>query len=171
MTDNKRVERLELIVKRLMRRAHKQVVALVTPYPISSSSFGEDVHGSVLRYMFPCAGTIVKGMICLGAKPKNIVSFDVKVFNNERSEARGFLVLKKSTSMDLQIPIRAGDCLDISLQPTADEKVTEVWVSFLWRPTTNDVEVKSYLIEELENDILKEEEQLLIDSQLSGDSG
>lgn len=150
--DNKRVEDLELITKRLMRRASKKSAAMITPYPISNAVFGEDVKGVILRYMFPCDGVISKGMFRLGAKPKKEVLGVAKIFNDETMQSKGFTISKKSLKVDLDISIKSGDCLEVSIA-SADEVLTEVWVAFLWKPTMSDVEVKSFLIEELENDI------------------
>ena len=65
-----RVKKLELIIQRLLRRSNKRVKAMVTPVPISSAAFGEDVNGPIMRYMFPCTGEIVKGVVYLSKKPK-----------------------------------------------------------------------------------------------------
>lgn len=157
--DSERVERLELITKRLMRRATKTARAIITPFPISNAVFGESIKGIVLRYMFPCDGVISKGMIRLGKKPKTSASFTVRVFNEVESKSAGFIIDKKTLAADLNIEVKAGDCLDVSLS-SEDEPVTEVWISFLWKPTTKDVEVKSFLIEELENDLQKREKSL-----------
>ena len=39
-----------------------------------------------------------------------------------------------------------------------EQNVTELWLGFLWIPTMKDVEAKSFLFEELENDLDKEED-------------
>ena len=167
--DNKRIEQLELVTKRLMRRASKRAVALITPYPISNAVFGEKVEGPILRYMFPCDGIVTKGFVRLGAKPKKSISLEVKMFNDLNSAMKGFALERKSLSIEPNIPVKAGDCLEISLIAN-EEIVTEIWISFLWKPEMKDVEVKSYLIEELENDISKKEALLLNKPKLSGDS-
>lgn len=158
--DNKRIEQLEMITQRLMRRASKRTVALITPYPISNAVFGEKVEGPILRYMFACDGIVTKGFVRLGAKPKKNVNLEVKMFNDANSVMKGFALERKSLSIEPNIPVKAGDCLEISLIP-GEEIVTEVWISFLWKPEVKDVEVKSYLIEELENDLSKKETLLL----------
>jgi hypothetical protein len=142
-----------------MRRAGKRATALITPYPISSAVFGDKVEGPILRYMFPCDGVIVKGMVRVGNKPKTSIIFKIKMFNDTNSISKGFALEKKSLSIQPNIDVMAGDCLEISLI-TEDEVVTEVWIAFLWRPTVSDVEAKSYLIEELEDDLQKRTEAL-----------
>ena len=152
--EDQRIKQLETVTKRLMRRATKKSVALVTPYPISNAVFGENVKGPVLRYMFPCDGVVTKGVVRLGSKPKTSVMLGIKMFNEIGSASRGFVLDKKFLSIQPNLPVVAGDCLEISLDPGIDI-VTEIWISFLWKPGVKDVEAKSYLIEELENDLQK----------------
>ncbi len=148
-----RIAKLELVTSRLMRRAHKKAVAMITPYPISNAVFGEDVKGSILRYMFPCDGKVNKGMIKLGSKvKKGIVSLVIQISNDNGSKSAGFTIDKKMIAVEPNIEVNAGDCLDITIL-SSEESIKEVWISFLWIPTTKDVEVKSFLIEELESDI------------------
>uniref|UniRef100_A0A6M3IEB2 Uncharacterized protein n=1 Tax=viral metagenome TaxID=1070528 RepID=A0A6M3IEB2_9ZZZZ len=152
--DNARIEKLELITTRLMRRASKRAVAMITPYPISNAVFGDKVSGAVLRYMFPCDGVITKGFVRLGQKPKKDVMLEVKMFNDSGSTMKGFALSKKSIAIEPEIKVKAGDCLEISLA-LSEEVVSEIWVAFLWKPVVSDIEVKSFLIEELESDLLK----------------
>jgi len=147
-----KIDRLEMIVNRLMRRASKRSVALITPYPISSASFGDDIKGSILRYMFPCDGIITKGFVRLGTKPKEGVSIEVKMSNDAGSVVKGFTLDKRLLGIDPDLKVIAGDCLDISVISGTDP-VKEIWVSFLWKPTVSDVEAKSYLIADLEKAI------------------
>jgi hypothetical protein len=155
--DNKRIEDLERVSERLMRRATKKHSAVIIPYPISNAVFGDDVQGVVLRYMFPCDGVISKGLFRLGAKPKKEVLGVAKIFNDETQESKGFTINKKSLKVDLDIKVKSGDCLEVSIS-SVEDILTEVWIAFLWKPTMADVEVKSFLIEELENDLSKAKE-------------
>ncbi len=149
-----RVKKLETITQRLMRRAGKRAVALITPYPISNAVFGDALKGTIFRYMFPCEGVITVGVLRLGEKPKKRVIVNILLFNETGSSSKGFSVEKKIMTVQPNIKVVAGDCLEVSLDPL-DEVVTEVWVSLLWRPTIKNTEVKSFLIEELEDDLSK----------------
>lgn len=150
-----RLANIELITKRLMRRAKKTSVALITPYPISNAVFGEKVEGPILRYMFPCDGVVTKGYVRLGKKPKQSIELEVKMFNDSSSNMKGFVLSRKFLSIEPNLPVKAGDCLEITLIPS-EEIVTEIWISFLWKPTVKDLEAKSYLIEELEKSVEEE---------------
>jgi hypothetical protein len=150
-----RVKQLEMVTKRLMRRATKKASVLITPYPISNAVFGEKVEGPILRYMFPCDGIITKGFIRLGVKPKSKVMLGFKIFNESKSASRGTSLDNKTTSISPELSVTAGDCLEVSLEymEEAKEPVTEIWISFLWRPTIKDIEAKSFLMEDIENDL------------------
>lgn len=148
-----RVSKLETVVQRLAVRSRKNTSAIITPYPISNAIIGDDVRGVILRYMFPCEGAITRGSVRLGKKPKSGVAVNLKVFNNNKSDARGFTVYTKTMSMEPspKFEVSTGDCLEVSLTPlTEEDKVSELWVSFLWTPKVADTEIRQILIEDLE---------------------
>ena len=147
-----KIAELEMITKRLMRRTTKTKSALITPYPISAAVFGDKVEGPILRYMFPCEGTITKGMVRLGARPKAPIMLTIKMSNDLNSVAKGFAIDKRTLTVQPGISVNSGDCLEVSLE-TGEEVITEAWIAILWKPTIKDVEAKSFLIEELENDL------------------
>jgi hypothetical protein len=142
----------EIIARRMARKEHLVKDRLmITPYPISSATFGDKISGSILRYMFPCEGIITKGFVKLGSKPKNGVFVDLKITGSERSSSKGLLLIKTEDNIELNLNVAAGDCLDVNLDPR-EEIVNEVWISFLWKPTIKDIEIKSYLLSELTNE-------------------
>lgn len=154
-----RISKLEKITERIMRRSGKRMSAFITPYPISNAVFGERLEGSVLRYMFPCDGTITKGYVRLGSKPKKSIMFEIRMFNEDSSTTKGFTVDKRFLFVKPEINVFAGDCLEIKIIPE-EEIITEVWIAFLWKPTVNNTEVKDFLIEEMENDLQKRKKSL-----------
>lgn len=151
-----RIKNLETITTRLMRRARKKATGLITPYPISGAFFGDKVEGVVLCYMFPCDGNIVKGMIRFKEKPKKWHSINIKIFNDTKSSIKGFMIEKSKLTIEPNLNIKAGDCLEISLRSSDEDIATEVWISFLWIPSIKEVMAKSFLIADLENDLLEE---------------
>ena len=153
MKQEDRLKNLEIVTKRLMRRAHKKIVGIVTPYPISSAVTGDKVEGTILKYMFPCDGKITKGMIRLENKPKKWVSINIKIFNDSTSAIKGFMLEKKAMAIEPDLDILAGDCMEISVVPNEADVVKEVWVSLLWKPLVKEVEAKSFLLTELESDL------------------
>jgi hypothetical protein len=147
------MDRERILETRLRQREEmKKVVAVITPFPISSAVFSGDVRGSILRYMFPCDGTILKGMIRLGKKLTDPAMLKISI-TDVGSKSQTISISSKVSVIEQAIEILTGECLDISIEP-GSEKITEVWVSFLWLPSTKEVETKSYLRKELEAEIL-----------------
>ena len=90
-----RLKQIELVATRIARRSNTKKAAMITPYPISNATFGEDIRGPILRYMFPCDGVIQKGMLKLGKKPKEPISIGLNISNEEYSHSRGYVVEKR----------------------------------------------------------------------------
>lgn len=133
-----------------MRRTNKVAKAFLSPYPISNAVFGDDVKGTILCYMFPCSGTISKGFVKFGTKPKESITVNVQISNDSGSSNVGFVLDKKLTIIEPELLVTAGDCLKISITPSDTVTITEVWISFLWNPCVEDTCVKDFLITELE---------------------
>jgi len=151
------IKRLEMIARRLERRATKKKSAFITPIPISNGVAGECVEGVILRYMFPCDGKITKAAILFDKKPKQSVVVEFDLMGLQSGVSSSVVVDKKKYSFEPDINVSAFDCLTVRLSYDVDEKVPEnnvkeVWTAFLWTPSIADVEVKSFLIKEMEKD-------------------
>ncbi len=155
--DEKRIAFIERVVTRLARRAKAKTKAMITPYPISNAIFGRDIEGPVLRYMFPCTGTITKGLIDIGKKLKEGAQVELDVRNTAHGVSKSYIMNRDKFLVEPQIEVDAGDQLTVTVLPNGkEEKIKEVWISFLWVPSVKDIEVKSFLLDEIENDLLKE---------------
>jgi hypothetical protein len=147
-----RLDKIEMLLDRLVRKTKAQKMkALITPFPISNAVFGDDVRGSVLRYMFPCSGTILKGMIKLGTKPTNAVTIAISLLG-VGTKSQSISITDRFSKFKDIIPVEAGECLDIVIN-SGEGTVKEVWIAFLWVPSVNDIELKSFLVDELMKDI------------------
>lgn len=149
------IKKLERINKRLQRKAKagRKNSAFITPFPISNAVFGDEVKGVVLQYMFPCEGKITKGAIDIGKKPKQDVVITLKLLNDEGGESKIFALIRKRLSTPIDVKVKEFDKVTISIDYNSDkpeDNIKEVWTSFLWVPTTRDVEVKSFMVSELE---------------------
>jgi len=153
---NDKIAKLIKISERLARRSVKKAVAIITPFPISNAVFGESVSGSILRYMFPCDGVITKGLIKFGSLPKSPISVGITVSNVAYANSKAYMIDRQQYVIEPNLAVKTGDCLDIQVNSAEGNTITEVWISFLWVPSVKDVTAKSYLIEELENDLLEE---------------
>lgn len=169
--DENKLKKLELITTRLARRQKTHSKAIISPYPISNSVFGDRVDGVVLRYMFPCEGKITKGAIDLGKKPKQNIYVTISMMGKEAGKSVTVVMNRRREIVEPNIDVSTFDQLTVSISYTnekPEDAITEFWTSLLWVPTVKDVVAKSYLIEELENDIL--EKQQMSEEGLSGDS-
>lgn len=138
------------ILERLFRRSHKVAKAIVSPYPVSNQVSGENLSGEILHYMFCAEGTVTKGMIHLGKKPKEPISIELLLEDKTSGNSAFYSLEKQDTTIGFELPVRAGTRLTISIEGNGTDPVTEVWVSFLWIPTVKDAESKQFLISELE---------------------
>lgn len=146
-----RVKKLELVTERLARRSVKVSTGLITPYPISAAKSGDNVQGEILNYMFPCEGIITKGAIKLGDRFSGSITVRFKLFNDTNTYTDELNLERKLTIISPHRKVQPFDCLSISIFADPEHPITRIWVSFLWIPTVKDVEVKSFLISELEN--------------------
>jgi len=148
-----RIEKLELITDRLMRRSRKVAKAIITPFPISSCVKEENIKGDVLHYMFPGDGVITKGIIRFnGLKLKDGIKVTIKLENSLGSNIKQFIVEKPLFKISPNIGILSGDCLTISAETVNQEAaLTELWAAFLWVPHISETNIKNCLINELES--------------------
>ena len=153
-TIDDRVKSLERITGRLSRRARKYARAYITPFPISHGVKGEDIRGEILRYMFPCRGIIKTVVTRFNERPKDGTEVTFSVSGVGGSYSRSFDSSKQMEIIDAQLDVLAGDKLTVSLD--GSKEITEFWIAFLWIPTVSDVEVKSFLYDEIEHDLLQE---------------
>ena len=147
--DNERLEHIEKTIMQLVRRSKKHVKAVITPFPISSATFSEDVKGDVLCYMFPCEGTVTKGIVSIDNAKANY-TLTIAVQTSEGNEIKSFNISKKHLEVTPNIKVPAGSKLTISISNLSEEVIKELWISFLWIPTISNTEVKSYLYDEIE---------------------
>ena len=159
MYEEARIKKLEKMIQRLSRRQVKKMQAIITPYPISNCVTGEEVTGDILKYIFTCPGIITKGGIFLNEKPKEGAAIVISVENDLGNSAKSFNITRRNLVVEPDIKISTWDRLTVSfhtINPEVD-KMTEVWIGFLWIPTIKDVQVKNFLIDELEAEDVSEE--------------
>ena len=147
----------EAIIKKRLERKAKGLTkkAMITPYPISNGVSGDNVQGIILQYMFPCEGKITKGAIDLGKKPKGNISLVISFGSEESLGTKSFLLTKQKFVVDLDFNVKVFDKLTASILNVTEkpeDNLVEVYAAFLWIPTIKDIEVKSFLISELEKE-------------------
>ena len=154
--DEKRIAFIERVIMRLSRRTNKNMTALITPYPISNAVFGEDVRGVILRYMFPCEGVISTGIISVNEKPKNTTDIIIDLFHGDGVRSISYVISNKTLPLEIDLDVKAGDKLELSINPSGTQKLVEVWASLLWTPSVNDVKAKSFLFDDIEATAVEE---------------
>jgi len=150
--DEKRISHIERILSRLIRRSKKTAEAMLTPYPISNCITGEDVHGTVLKYMFSAKGTIGKGLIRFDKKLKSGVIVTVTLENDLGGQAKTFIANRNQILIEPNLEVYSGDRLTVIVEPSdsSEGKLNEVWIAFLWAPHVGEATVKSFLIDKLD---------------------
>ena len=151
-----RISFIETVVQRLARKIGPTKKAMISPIPISGAMFAAEVKGPIIAYMFPCKGKISKGAIDLGKKPKFPVTITIQVQGISAGQSKQFILDRQRLAVDLDIPISNYDKATASISydsPKIEDCITECWISFLWTPTVSNIEAKSFLYEELENDL------------------
>ena len=151
-----KLKRLEIISKRFERKTKNvSKKAMITPIPVSSIVFGDEVKGDILKYMFSCQGKITKAAIDLGKKPKFYVSTTFSISNEANGNSKVVTIDRKRIVVDLDIEVKEFDKLTVFISYKSEkpeDNLTEASVSFLWIPTIKDIEVRSFLISDLEKE-------------------
>ena len=160
LNDGQKIKKLSKIVERLARRSHKQTSALITPVPISNCVIGEEVKGDILKYMFPCPGTLNKGGIFLNTKPKSGAAIILTAENELGSGSRSYQITRRNLLFEPKIELDTWDRLTVSFFTVdPEDKVAEVWIALLWTPTVKDVTIKNYLIDQLDGGLDAEDQE------------
>ena len=163
--DHARVSKIETILTRVSRRMNKTVTGLLTPYPISNYC-NEPVSDIVLRYMFPSNGKITVGAMYIEDMPKGGVNIVLYVGDATGGGTKTYTIKRKDFKLAPNLPVSFGSRLTIGVKPVVEEEIVKgIWTSFMWVPDVKDVDVKTYLLDELlaleetNNAGLKEEKQ------------
>jgi len=148
--NEKRIAWIERVVTRLTRRTKSMTSVAMTPYPISNCVVGDKVSGVILRYMFCASGDIGSFMVCLDSKPKKNVKVSVLIEDKDTNKSSSFVMTTKQLTSKINIEINAGERLTVSID-SYEESINEVWTAFLWVPKLKEANVKSFLIDDLED--------------------
>jgi len=157
--NEKRIFFIETILLRLIRRSRKVATAIIPPIPLNFCVLGEDIQGCILNTLM-FEGTITKALISIGPKVKSKVLVDVEIMKDGLGQQKTFTLNGVQDIVDLNINTQDGSILSVNINNDAEDKITKVLMSLLWIPSKKDVEIKNFLIEDLEKvgeELLKEE--------------
>lgn len=147
-----RIKKLEGTVKRLIRKSTKKTVsAILTPYPISNCVAGENVSGTVLKYMFAARGVINKGQIRFDKKLAAGVRITILLENDLGGQSKSYIASGNQMLIEPDLEVFSGDRLTVSVNPNDPENgvLSEIWIAFIWTPHVGEATVKSFLIDKL----------------------
>lgn len=147
-----RIKKLEAQVKRLMRKSIKKPIsAMLTPYPISNCVAGEEVSGTVLKYMFAARGIIGKGRIQTDKRLKSGIRITVLLENDIGGQSKSYIANRNIMLIEPNLEVFSGDRLTVSVNPVdpEDDSLNEIWIAFVWTPHIGEATVKSFLIDKL----------------------
>lgn len=150
--DEKRIGFIEKVLSRLVRRSVKTTSAMLTPYPISNCVVGEDVSGSVLKYMFAARGVINKGLIRVDKRIRSGIRITVTLENDLGGSSKSYIANRDQMIIEPNLEVFSGDCLTVSVNPVDPKEgmLNEVWIAFIWTPHVGEATVKSFLIDRLD---------------------
>ncbi len=150
-TLKERVSKLERVVTRLTRRQRKVATGIVTPFPISKYVENiEGISGDVLTYVFPCDGVIKSCIVKFKKKLKSPAFITIST----DGESKSFIADRELNIGKSNIEVFSGTILRLRIEPDEEskEKITAAAVALLWAPTVSNSETKQFLIDELEKE-------------------
>ena len=148
-----KLKHLETIVRRMARRVHQTTATIVTPHLLSAHKSGE-VYGDILNIMM-FKGEVTKALICFDRRPKVPIHVEVKMLSGKEGFSKSYYIETMRASVKLDLETLDGTIITVSINPTAEEeeryKINQIWLSILWQPHISKANIKSYLIDSLDN--------------------
>jgi len=149
---------VEEVLRSLLRRNNARSVAMIPPMPFSLVVDRPDEVGTVMRYMFPADGTVVRASVFIEhmplddkKKPMREVPIFIKIFGSTRTMTHEILVKRFPTSVDLDYPVSTGTRMEVSFASNLD--VSGIWIGMLYRISPSFNEVKRVLTTDLEREL------------------
>lgn len=159
--DEKRINFIETILSRLIRRSRKSTSTIITPHLISKF-VSEEIYGDILNIMM-FKGKVNKALVCFDKRPKVSICIDVKILSGKEGFTKSYYVDTMRSVVDLDLETIDGSIVTVSIHPTIEEeekhKLSKIWLSILWTPHISRASVQSHLIDSLD----KVAEELLIE--------
>ncbi len=144
------IRSLKIQVERLQRKRPKRMSAVLTPYPISNYISGNDLSGNVLHYMFCATGKISKGLIRISELSKGAI-LEITIKSDLGDESKSYHMKKSTLIIEPDLEVYSSNRLIVNITSNdIEEKITEVWTSFLWTPSVKEADIRNFLITELE---------------------
>lgn len=141
-------------VQQLQRQPAVVATHTMPPVPISQVALAPEEDGTVMRFMFPATGMIKKAALFIEVMPVDekgrsvsMVEVDALFFNSAGSTRQTFEVYRKPLVVELDVPVNAGDRLQVRLP--AGQDASGIWCAFLYEIAMNQAKITQVLLEEL----------------------
>jgi hypothetical protein len=143
----KRVNKIETVLSRILRKVHKTTSAIISPQLISATMKG-DINGTILSAML-FRGRISKAAVFLNKKPKTPVAIEARMLSGEGGISKTFYADRMRKATVLNVDTYDGTILNVNVKCN-DEEINEIYIALLWTPTVSDSTVKKQMIDALE---------------------
>jgi hypothetical protein len=141
-------------IQQLQRQPASVATHTMPPIPISQCTEVPAEDGTVMKFMFPADGIIKRAAIFVEQMPVDdkgravsMVEVDARFYNASGATKQSFEVYRKPLVMELEVPVKAGDRLRVSLREGVVAK--GVWCAFLYDIAQKHHAITQVLVEEL----------------------
>lgn len=160
-TTDQKFKHLERILQRFSRRLHQTVIGLIPASPVFGYCEKSVEDSNVLRAIFPADGVITQAAMRADKCAKGARVYAHLTSDNEGLE-RTFPLKARATVQEINLPIKAGDSLEVWVEDVEDEEGSfGVMVGFLYQVGMKDLASTKFLIDQFE--ALIEENQDAVD--------
>jgi len=125
---------IDKILKSLLDRSKFEKQKIITP-PIPMSSYNDDAHESLFRYMFRLEGIIEKPMIYVDTLPKEGAHLYIEIHNEVASSRKSFVIdqAKRILTFNYRVEVHPGDMVSVSIEPIGEnDSIIGIWFSTLF---------------------------------------
>ena len=146
---DQKLNHVEKILQRFSRRLHKIVAGVIPPSIVYGYVDEPNEAGVILKCIVPADGSISKACLAVDEYTgKGQVKFTVAISNGGESNSKSFMTRKPIEIVNVDIPVIAGDCLELTTEiPPA---VKGVYATILYNIGLKDSQIQTVMIDELE---------------------
>ena len=151
---------IEQAFQRMRRRLHKTVTAVMPPTIVHGYCAEPDAEGVIFRGFFPVAGKLISAGLYIGeycAPEKKPVTFYCDLISPTDRGGLKFVTLKKQLveKFDLAVP----ECSRIRIRVDDPSLVKDVWIGLALEVAQSDMQVRQFLIKDIDNLIVDAESE------------
>jgi hypothetical protein len=146
MNLEKRVEYLETVISRLIKRPIPKSKVLTPPQLISSVVKG-DINGDLLKATL-FRGLITKCVIVFDKRPKFGINIGMSLNEGNEAMSQSHVFSDKKIEQNFNLKTSNGSLLTITAETDKDEIVSEIWLGILWVPHNTVLKADKVLVDD-----------------------